>query len=130
MYHIKPDHDRNLLQLTLAEELSVAEAAELLAEVTSGVEQLTEGFTVLTDLRHLKDMEEGAVLLISRVMEQCNAKGVARVVRVIPVPCNNFGFHIMSHFAYDEEQVQIITCETLEEAVTCSRQRSLSTGLS
>jgi len=49
-------------------------------------------------------------------MDLLNKQGVSTVVRVIPDPRKDIGFNILSLFHYRPD-VQIVTCETLEEAM-------------
>ena len=60
-------------------------------------------------------MDVACAPFIEKAMDLCNEKGASIVVRVIPDPHRDIGLQIMSYFHYSGE-VQIITCETLDQA--------------
>jgi hypothetical protein len=60
-------------------------------------------------------MAAKAVPHIRRIMDLCNQRGVAMVVRVIPDPQKDIGLNIMSLFHY-KRQVRIVTCQNLAQA--------------
>ncbi len=53
---------------------------------------------------------------LEKIMQCCNEKGVALVVRAIPHPQRDIGLQIMSHFHYGAD-VRIVTCASAEEAL-------------
>jgi predicted choloylglycine hydrolase len=81
------------------------------------VPDLRPGFRLLTDLSGLESMDLACVPYIEQMMDLCNKKGVEMVVRVIPDPHKDIGLNIMSLFHYPR-RVRIVTCETLEEAMS------------
>lgn len=48
-------------------------------------------------------------------MDLCNENGVAKIIRIIPDPLNNFGLTLMAHIHYDSH-IPVLTCKTLQEA--------------
>ena len=72
--------------------------------------------TLLADLTALESMDVGCAPFIEKAMDLCNEKGASIVVRVIPDPHRDIGMQIMSIFHYGSD-VQIVTCETLAEAI-------------
>ena len=63
----------------------------------------------------LSTAEVACAPFIEKAMDLCNEKGASIVVRVIPDPHRDIGLQIMSYFHYSGD-VQIITCETLDQA--------------
>jgi hypothetical protein len=96
--HIKPEEAKNAAQ----------DIEKLLGEVESG-------FLLLTDMRSLETMDLGCVPFIEQVMDACNDRGIALVVRIIPDPHKDIGLNILSLFHY-RRGVRIVTCQKLEEA--------------
>lgn len=76
---------------------------------------LRPGFTLVTDLTTLESMDLGCEQTLAKIMDQCRAQGVSLVVRIIPDPRKDIGFNILGRIHYGSD-VQIITCETREEA--------------
>lgn len=84
-------------------------------EAQAALTKLQSGFRLLADLTELQSMDVACAPHIEQVMALCNEKGVSTVVRVIPDPTRDIGLQIMSLFHYRGD-VQIVTCETLNEA--------------
>jgi hypothetical protein len=74
------------------------------------------GFRLLTDLSELEAMDSNCMLVIGEIMELLEAKGLEKVVRLIPDPSKDIGLNIISLFHYSKK-VRPITCDTLEEAL-------------
>ena len=115
MVTVKPDAPRNLLVLKFSGQVASEEVKQHMPDVVRALAALKPGFCLLTDLSELESMEYAAAPYISHTMDQCNGKGVVRVVRVIPDNRKDIGFKMLSYFHYGH-QVGIITCETLQEA--------------
>ena len=77
--------------------------------------QLKQGFTVLTDLSRLEQMEIDASSHLARIMDLCKAAGVGRVIRIMPDRHKDIGLTILSLIHY-RRKIPIITCDTLAEA--------------
>jgi anti-anti-sigma regulatory factor len=86
-----------------------------LGELQAAVDSVPTGFRLLVDLTNLKSMSTACAPYIDQVMDLCNEKGVTKVVRIVPDSKKDIGLGIMSHFHYSRD-VQIITCETADEA--------------
>ena len=109
------DRASNVLKLSFAGEVKVAEARQALEEIKRLVVEIQAGFRLLTDLTGLALMDQACVPEISKTMDLLNQKGVSLVVRVIPDPHKDIGFNIMSLFHY-RHGLRIVTCDTLEQA--------------
>ena len=116
MNFVYGDESRNLLHLIYVGTLDKVAANLLLDEVKAVVERLRHGFDILADLRDLKVVEEDAVKIIDELMDLLNARGVGKIVRVLPGETENFGFAIMAFFHYAHD-VRFETCLNLEGAV-------------
>lgn len=84
-------------------------------EVRAALPKMQSAFRVLADLTELKSMEVSCAPYIEKIMDLCNEKSVATVVRVIPDPTRDIGLQIMSYFHYGGD-VRIVTCASLDEA--------------
>ena len=115
MITVKPDPSRNLLAVTFSGHVAATEVKAHVREVETALNALPRGFRLLTDLSEVESMEFASAPDIERVMDKCNAQGVALVVRVVPDARKDIGFKIMSYFHYSRE-VPIVTCETREQA--------------
>jgi hypothetical protein len=76
---------------------------------------LPREFRLLADLSTLVSMDVACAPSIERVMDLCQERGVAEIIRIIPDPRHDIGMQIMSLFHYGSG-VRIFTCSTLEEA--------------
>jgi hypothetical protein len=115
MVTVEIDEPKNLLVIRYRGRIPAAEVERALEEVRAGLGKLETGFRLLGDLTELESMEVSAAPHVEKIMDLCNEKGVATVVRVIPDPHRDIGLQIMSYFHYGEG-VQIATCRTVAEA--------------
>src|SRR5438270_10557647 len=69
----------------------------------------------LADLERLDSISLDCAPEIGKVMELCDQKGVALVVRVIPDHTKDIGLGILSHFHY-HRLPRIVTCANMAEA--------------
>lgn len=76
---------------------------------------LQPGFRLIVDLTGLEAMDVSCSPLVAKIMEICNAAGVAEVLRIIPDPTRDIGLQIMSFFHYGND-VLIRTCASAAEA--------------
>ena len=116
MYQVKADKSRNLLEIAFSGEVDAAAAKQCVEQVERLLGGLEKGFTLLNDLSGLENMELDCAPLLADSMELCKKAGVARIVRVIPDPKKDIGLNILSRFHYPP-RIQIVTCETLDEAM-------------
>jgi len=105
-----------VLKLIFSRHVVAAEAERNREKVEAALTQLQPGFRLLTDLSALESMGLDCAPQIERTMDLCNARGVAKVVRVIPDPHKDIGLNIMSLFHY-RAGVLIVTCESMDEAM-------------
>ena len=110
------EESRNLLHLIYVGTLDKAAAKQLLDAVKTVLVRLRPGFDILADFRDLKVVEKDAVKIIDELMDLLNARGVGKIVRVLPDESENFGFAIMAFFHYAHD-VCFETCLNLEEAL-------------
>ena len=116
MFQAEMDKTKNLLKISYAQDVGPEDTKRAEEQLPGLLADLRRGFRVLTDLSALESMDLACVPYINDLMELCNQKGVAMVVRVIPDPHKDIGLNIMSLFHYDR-RVRLVTCRTLAEAM-------------
>ena len=115
MWSANVDRSGALLQLAFGKRVDVAQVTDCAQRVRQLFKDLQPGFTLLTDLSGLEEMDLACEPIIGDLMDQFDERGIRRVVRVVPEPRQDIGFGIMALFHYGEN-VQTITCTTLQEA--------------
>ena len=115
MCKLKLDKMRNILKVIFEGIIDKQQAEELHAEVLQIAPQLKQGFTLLSDLSFLKEMDVDVHKTIEKIMDICNQCGVSKVIRIIPNQVGDIGFSIMSIFHYSKD-VKIYTYESLDQA--------------
>jgi hypothetical protein len=115
MWSAAIDKDRHLVEMRFAQRVTPEDAAACLQKMRELLEAIPAGFSLLTDLSELEEMDLACLPTIDLVMDALNQHGVRKVVRVIPEPEKDIGFGIMSLFHYSRK-VRVVTCETLKEA--------------
>ena len=113
---LKLEPERNLVVVRYHGHVGPIDAQRYLEEARAALPNIQQGFRLLADLTGLERMEVSCAPYIRQIMDLFNEKGIASVVRVIPDPSLDIGLQIMSLFHYGED-VRIITCATLEEAM-------------
>jgi hypothetical protein len=113
---IKVKPEEALLLICYDGKITREETRARLLEIPSALASLSTGFRVLADLTNLVSMDVACASDIEQVMDLCQKKGVAEIVRVIPDPKQDIGLQIMSHFHYGPA-VRIVTCLTMAEAM-------------
>jgi len=116
MVQVEVDKSGNLLRLSYAQHVGPEDTQRVAEAAPTLLADVRPGFRLLTDLSGLEAMELACVPHIKRMMDLCNQKGIAMVVRVIPDPQKDIGMNILSLFHY-RRRVKIVTCETLDEAM-------------
>ena len=106
----------NLLAMSFSQHVTALELQKHRSQSEALVQQLQPGFCILTDLSSLDSMDFACATAIEHIMDLCRAKGVGKVVRIIPDPKKDIGFKKMSYFHYGHH-VPIATCETVAEAM-------------
>jgi hypothetical protein len=112
---IEADFGRKILHIHFR---GIVTALDMKAHVERMREVLTKigpGFLLVTDLTGLEEMDVEAVRDITRTMDLCIDAGVKRVIRVIPDPDKDIGFHLLSITHY-RGLVPITTFATLSDA--------------
>jgi hypothetical protein len=115
MWTVAADLSRNLLDLKFSGRVDPNEVRAGGRRVREVLAALKPGFTLLTDLSELTEMQMECRPIIDEMMDTFDRHGIGKVVRVIPDPGKDIGFGIMSLFHYREE-VRAITCRTRIEA--------------
>ncbi|MFH1767652.1 MAG: GGDEF domain-containing protein [Candidatus Omnitrophota bacterium] len=115
MFSIKIDKQHNLLTLTFRGNFDAEQGQLLCKRLKQELPKLKKGFSILTDLSELDNMELESAEFIRETMIICNTHGVSRISRVIPAPEKDIGLNIMSAFHYSKK-VKIQTHKTLEKA--------------
>lgn len=115
MFKIEVDKGQNLLRIDYSGAIDAQELQRCAAELELRLSELAPGFRLLADLSGLESMEVKSVPHIRRMMDLCNKRGAALIVRVIPDPHKDIGLNILSLFHYSR-RVRIVTCKTVEEA--------------
>lgn len=115
MFRIELDQPQNRLTIGYSCYVSPDETQRCAEEIRVAVTKIKPGFRLLVDLTDLQLMEDSCAPHIRNIMDMCNQKGVAEVVRIVPDPKRDIGLQIMSYFHYGGD-VQILTRESLADA--------------
>jgi hypothetical protein len=114
-FELEVDVARNRVLTRYLGNVTAAHMAAGLAQAEKLLPQMPAGFAVLADLRELEAMDLDCAPPLAKIMDLCKAHGVGLVVRVMPDLTKDIGLNILSLIHYRGE-VQIITCDTMEEA--------------
>ena len=93
---ITVDPSRNLVKISFAGDIGVAEIRDYETDVGLILATLGRDFLLVTDLTDLNSMDVLCAPFIRRTMDQFRSHGVGRVVRIIPDRRKDIGFNIMS----------------------------------
>jgi anti-anti-sigma regulatory factor len=116
MYHIEFDQTHRLLKLAYSGTVDLAETKRCRADVEALLPAVGPGFTLLTDLSGLDQMDFACIDEVRAMMDRFREHGVAHVVRVIPDWRKDIGFTILSYFHYGRN-VTVQTVDTLAEGL-------------
>lgn len=109
------DPERKHLRLCYRGAVRAADLDALMPRFEAAVAGFGAGFVLVTDFTGLEQMDLECVRPITRVMDQCLAAGIAKVVRIIPDPEKDIGLKLLSLVHY-RGRVPTVTCATREEA--------------
>lgn len=126
MFLVEIDKTRNLLHYTIAETFDEADGKKCLETVRRALEDLQPGFVILTDVRYLQSIDPAAMHYVKEIMNISNAKGVSRIVRIVPKSTEDFGLNVLSVFHYDRS-IPIVMCRMFEEAVRLLPESDIAT---
>ena len=112
---ISSDPKTRIVRLLFRGFVTSADVHAQIEIIRANIREAGPGFSLLTDLSELQEMEIDTVRDITRVLDLCLEAGVSQIVRVIPDPSKDIGFHLLSMTHY-RGRVPIMTCETLAEA--------------
>lgn len=104
-----------LLYMSYADRVAVEELEQARGNIAKLLEDLSAGFRLLADFSQLEAMDVQCARPLGALMELCDEKGVALVVRIIPDPAKDIGMNIISRFHY-RKRPRIVTCASLAEA--------------
>jgi anti-anti-sigma regulatory factor len=117
MFETGFDKAKNLLRINFWGHVTADEAKQGTDQLGGFLVETKPGFRLLSDMSQLQTMDTACIPHIRNSMDLLDKHGVATVVRVIPDPHKDIGFSILSLFHYRHD-VQIVTCKTLEEAMS------------
>ncbi len=115
MFLVTVSKPRRLIHLCFSGHVTLADLERSRGDVDELLAEIPAGFRALADLSTLESMDVGCAAEIGRVMELFEAKGVSRVVRVIPDPARDIGMNMLSILHY-RRRPQSVTCASLSEA--------------
>ena len=114
-FSVETDVPQRLLSMSYTHAVRPEEARCCLEKVQILLPELSPGFRLLTDLTQLESMDSSCSPYLIQIMDLCDERGVAMVVRVVSDPQKDIGFGIMSLFHYRSD-VQIVICSNWDEA--------------
>ena len=115
VFCVKVDTTNNLLMISLFGNFDEDDGRRLEERVREKLPNLSNGFGLLNDMTLLEKMTPAANPSHQRIMDMCNAAGVAKIARVFGDKKKDTGFSIMSNFHYNWD-VGISTHDTVSEA--------------
>lgn len=119
---VEVDVSRNVVRLHFVGVIRAADMPRYAEEIARALKSVRPGFTLLTDLTDLEQMELGCVPPLEQTMDLARSSGVQLVVRIIPDRSKDIGMSIMSLFHYPRD-LRIVTTETRAEAAQVLPQR-------
>lgn len=112
----KADKTGRVLTIRYSQRVDVEQMRNCLRTVRNLTENLKPGFLLLTDLGTLKSMDASCALELGAILDLCSAKGMSRVMRVIPDRTKDIGFNLISCF-HLHPRVKTKTYESLAEVI-------------
>jgi anti-anti-sigma regulatory factor len=122
MFRVDTDKSKNLITMIFAGRLGADQMQSCVDATKSSLADMETGFYLLTDLSNLEFMDVSCAIYIEQIMDLCNARGVRGVIRVVPDPHKDIGYHLMSLFHYGQD-VEMMEYENLGEAMRCLTDR-------
>ena len=116
MLQFEVDQPQNLMKMVFSRRVTPEDTRDGRGKLPAILRQLQPGFKLLGDFTTLESMDYACAPDIEYTMDQCNAAGISKVVRVIPDPRRDIGMSIMSLFHY-RRGISIVTCQTMEEGL-------------
>ena len=108
--------EQRLILVRYSGEVRQADMDKWVEEASAALNRMSPGFRLLVDLGGLTAMDVSCAPFIEHIMDMCQERGVADIVRIIPDPARDIGMQIMSTFHY-APSVRIGTCAGAEEAI-------------
>ncbi|HSU56837.1 MAG TPA: hypothetical protein VLT36_22450 [Candidatus Dormibacteraeota bacterium] len=123
MFKVEFDSKKNLLRILQDGHVREEDARAGLREIEAIAPTLQPGFSLLSDMTDLEEMDLGCAAYIRKVMDVLEKHGINLVVRVIPDPKKDIGLNIMSLFHY-HRGLRIVTVASMEQATNALESRS------
>lgn len=121
MMAVESDLAKRLVRVRYVGFVNAAHFQVRTPEFDALVAAMGPGFTLITDLTELEEMDLECVTELTQLMDRCLAAGVGNVLRVIPDPAKDIGFHILSLTHY-RGRVPTTTFRSRAEAETALQQ--------
>ena len=115
MFLATSNKPKQLLYFSFIHQVKAEELQQVRENVIMLLADLSSGFRLLTDLGKLDSMDVNCAAEIGKMMELCDQKGVALVVRVIPDQAKDIGLNILSLFHY-RRAPRTVACDNMVEA--------------
>ena len=117
MFDAISNKDGTLLIIHFSGSVDREQTRDCVEQLKPLIEDLSPGFTAITDLGRLEHMDFDCAEDMGKIMDMCNDAKVAHVCRVIPNREVDIGWNILSRFHYDEDLVSIETFPTFFKAM-------------
>ena len=115
MIQARYDQKRNAVILDFSGKIDAPQAEQFYLDIQKIIPKCGKGFKLLTDLSAVQEMGQDLRNSVKKTMDLFNAKGVTKIIRVIPDPEKDIGFNIMSLFHYSKD-VSFVTVPSRQEA--------------
>ncbi|MDB6153403.1 MAG: hypothetical protein JWL90_1856 [Chthoniobacteraceae bacterium] len=118
MYRTEADSSGRVVTMSFSEHVGSDEMSCCFNQLRALLDHMQPGFLLLTDLSGLDSMDVECAACIGEIMDLCNAKGIKRVVRIVPDPRKDIGFNLVARF-HQAPNVEVSIYESLAEAIRC-----------
>ena len=115
MYKLDCDASDNVITIRIEGIFDFQQADEVHSKMQTVLLNMKSGFTVVTDISLLEQMDPESLKSISKTMDLFNSHGIGRAIRVVPDSSKDIGFNIISFFHYSPK-VKIRTFESMSKA--------------
>jgi hypothetical protein len=117
MFKVESDKAKNFLAISFSGKVGPEEAERSAKEVERHISDVRPGFSLLTDLSGLQEMDVACAPFLRLSMDLFSKHGIGKVIRIIPDPSKDIGLTIMSRFHYPHD-IPIVTYATVAEAMS------------
>ena len=116
MIHLHYDEKYNAVIIEFVGKIDKEQGERYFLDLPGILPEKGKDFKLLVDLSCVESMDLEIQEFVVKAMDLFNARGVTKVVRIIPDPAKDIGLNILSIFHYDK-RVKIFTVESREEAM-------------